>query len=78
MEWFSNNIYCQINSNLFKEWGKLYRQGVVGFGFASHWLKNWHKTFKPNIKHTSYNRVITQNKMVSETSNLLIIHQIVR
>jgi len=58
IEWFSNN--CQINGNLFKEWGKWYRQGVVGFGFASHWLKNWHE----NMKHTSLTRVITQNKMV--------------
>ena len=21
--------------------------GVIGFGFASHWLKNWRESFKP-------------------------------
>ena len=22
-------------------------RGATGFGFASHWLKNWHEIFKP-------------------------------
>ena len=34
IEWFAD--HCQINGNLFKAWEKWYRQGVVGFGFASH------------------------------------------
>ena len=34
--------------------------GVIGFGFASHWLKNWHESFKPIAKRSNYcNHVIT-------------------
>ena len=34
-------------------------QGAIGFGFASHWLKNWRNSFKPMTKRTSRNHVIT-------------------
>ena len=30
-----------------------------GFGFASHWLKNWRESFKPITKRSNRNRVIT-------------------
>ena len=30
-----------------------------GFGFASHWLKNWRDSFKPITKHSNRNHVIT-------------------
>ena len=33
--------------------------GAVGFGFASHWLKNWRKSFKPIAKRSNRNHVIT-------------------
>ena len=29
------------------------------FGFASHWLKNWRESFKPIIKRSNCNHVIT-------------------
>ena len=35
--------------------------GVIGFGFASHWLKNWRESFKPITKHSNCNHVITQS-----------------
>ena len=35
-----------ITCNLLKAWEKLRVQGVIGFGFASHWLKEWRRIFK--------------------------------
>ena len=36
-------------------------QGAIGFGFgfASHWLKNWRKIFQPITICSNRNRVIT-------------------
>ena len=34
-------------------------QGAIGFGLASHWLKNWRKSFKPIAKRSNRNHVIT-------------------
>ena len=33
--------------------------GAIGFGFASHWLKNWRESFKPIAKRSNRNHVIT-------------------
>jgi len=33
--------------------------GAIGFGFASHWLKNWRDSFTPITKRSNYNLVIT-------------------
>ena len=33
--------------------------GAIGFGFDSHWLKNWRDSFKPITKHRIRNHVIT-------------------
>ena len=33
--------------------------GAIGFGFASHWLKNWCGSFKPVTKRSNRNHVIT-------------------
>ena len=33
--------------------------GAIGFGLASHWLKNWRESFKPITKHSKRNHVIT-------------------
>ena len=33
--------------------------GAIGFGFASHWLKNWHESFKPITRRSNRNHVIT-------------------
>ena len=34
-------------------------RGAIGFGFASHWLKNWCESFKPITKRSNRNHVIT-------------------
>ena len=33
--------------------------GAIGFGFDSHWLKNWRESFKPITKRSNCNHVIT-------------------
>ena len=33
--------------------------GVTGFGFDSHWLKNWRESLKPITKPSNRNHVIT-------------------
>ena len=38
---------------------KLRVQGAIGFGFASHCLKNWREVLKPITKHSKRNGVIT-------------------
>ena len=32
---------------------------AIGFGFASHWLKNWRESFKPITKRSNCDHVIT-------------------
>ena len=34
-------------------------RGAIGFGFASHWLKNWRESFKPITKRSNRNHAIT-------------------
>ena len=33
--------------------------GAIGFGFDSHWLKNWRESFKPITKRSNRTHVIT-------------------
>jgi len=35
----------KITCNSLKAWKKSRVNGAIGFGFASHWLKNWHESF---------------------------------
>ena len=35
--------------------------GAIGFGFASHWLKNWREFFEPVTNRGDRNRVITSD-----------------
>ena len=50
-----------ITSNLIKAWEKLSIKGeiIIGFDFASHWLKNWHESFLPVTKHSNRNCILT-------------------
>ena len=32
--------------------------GAIGFGFASHWFKNWRESFKPITKRSNRDHVI--------------------
>ena len=48
-----------ITCNSLKAREKSRVHGAIAFGFASHWLKNWRESFKPIIKHSNDNHVIT-------------------
>ena len=48
-----------ITCNSLKGREKSRVHGAIGFGFASHWLKNWRESFKPITKHSNRNHVIT-------------------
>ena len=39
-------------------------QGAIGFGFDSHWLKNWRESFKPITKRSNRNLVITFDSLL--------------
>ena len=48
-----------ITCNSLKAREKSRVHGAIGFGFASHWLKNWRESFKPITKRSNRNHVIT-------------------
>ena len=51
--------FLAITCNLLEAREKSRVHGAIGFGFASHWLKNWCESFKPNTKRNNRNQVIT-------------------
>ena len=52
--------FLAITCNTLKAWEKRLVYGVIGFGFASHWLKIWLESFKPITKCSDHNHAITQ------------------
>ena len=48
--------------------------GVIGFGFASRWLKNWRESFKPITKRSNRNDVITLDSHLKTALSLTIIY----
>ena len=50
--------FIAITYNSLKAREKSRVHGAIGFGFASHWLKNWCESFKPITKRTNRNHVI--------------------
>ena len=55
----SQSQFLAITWNLVKVWEKSRVHDTIGFGFASDWLKNWRESFKPIIKRSNRNHVIT-------------------
>ena len=51
--------FLAITCDLLVAREKSHVHGTIGFGFDSHWLKNWHESFKPIIKRSNRNHVIT-------------------
>ena len=51
--------FLAISCNSLEAREKSRVQGAIGFGFgfASHWLKNWRESFKPITKRTNRNHV---------------------
>ena len=50
--------FIAITGNSLEAREKSRLRGAIGFGFASHWLKNWCEIFKPIAKRRNLNRVI--------------------
>ena len=53
------NQFLEITCNSLEAREKSRVQGAIGFGFASHWLKNWRESFKPITKRSNRNLVVT-------------------
>ena len=51
--------FLAITCNSLKAREKSRVHGAIGFGFASHWLKNCRESFEPVTKRSNRNRVIT-------------------
>ena len=51
--------FLAITCNSLKPLEKSRVHSAIGFGFASHWLKNWRESFKPITKRSNRNHVIT-------------------
>ena len=51
--------FLAITCNLLEAREKSCAHGAVGFGFASHWLKNWRESFNLITKSNNRNHVIT-------------------
>ena len=51
--------FLAITCNSLKAREKSRVHGAIGFGFASHWLKNWRESFRPITKRSNRNHVIT-------------------
>ena len=51
--------FLAIICNSLKAREKSRVRGAIGFGFTSHWLKNWRESFQPITKSGNRNRVIT-------------------
>ena len=49
--------------------------GVIGFGFASHWLKNWRDPFEPITKRSNRNHVITFDSQLKTALTQQLIKQ---
>ena len=51
--------FLAITCNSLKAREKSQVHGVIGLGFASHWLKNWRESLEPITKRSNRNHVIT-------------------
>ena len=51
--------FLEITSNSLETRDKSRVHGAIGFGFASHGLKNWRESFMPITKRSNRNHVIT-------------------
>ena len=58
---WTNHKFLAITCNSLEAREKSRVHGAVGFGFGfdSHWLKNWRESLKPITKHSNRNHVIT-------------------
>ena len=62
-----------ITCNSLKAREKSRVHGAIGFGFDSHWLKNWRESFKPITKRSNRNHVITFDSHLKTTLIIIMI-----
>ena len=62
-----------ITCNSLKAREKSRVHGAIGFGFDSHWLKNWRESFKPITKRSNRNHVITFDSHLKTTLIMIMI-----
>ena len=62
-----------INCNSLKAREKSRVHGAIGFGFASHWLKNLRESFKPIIRRSNRNHVITFDSHLKTALKLMLL-----
>ena len=46
--------------------------GAIGFGFGSHWLKNWRESFEPITKRSNHSHVINFDSDLKTALNCLV------
>ena len=69
--------FLAITSNMLKAWEKSCIHGTLGFGFASHRLKNWRKSFEPITKGSNCNNVITFDSHLKTALIIKVIQYII-
>ena len=62
-----------ITCNSLKEREKSRVHGAIGFGFASHWLKNWRESLKPVTNCSNRNHVITFECHLKTARTLMLV-----
>ena len=62
--------FLAISCNSLKEREKSCAHGAIGFGFASHLLKNWRESFEPITKRSNPNHVITFDSHLKTALNI--------
>ena len=65
--------FLAINCTSVKAREKSRVHSAIGFGFASHWLKNWRESFKPITKRSNRNHVITFDSHLKTALLLLLL-----
>ena len=63
----SQFLVTTCNSPEAREKSRLH--SAIGFGFASHWLKNWRDSFEPFTKRSNRNHVITFSSYLKTALN---------
>ena len=61
--------FLAITCNSLEAREKSRLHGAIGFGFASHWLKNWSDSFKPITKRSNRNHAIAFDSLFTLTEN---------
>ena len=65
--------FLGITCNLLEAREKSRVRGAIGFGFDSHWLKNWRDSFMPITNHSNRNHVNTFDSPLKTTVQVLIL-----